>query len=465
MPVLLFFCGLVTVQETLYALLGLSGGALFVMRALADLGAISLLVFYVFRFSIHGRPMPLTGLRFEWFFLPFLLYSVMISLAVSGSNLALNLSEILVLNRFVFLAIALPFIVTSPERIDKVLRLIWILILFQVGLGVIQFVGGSGVVALFAPSDYSNILADVERSFTSNRELTRSFLIGSMGDFLSYSYIILFGILMILSRDDRRPRSFVLLLLFCFLLFQSGSRTVFLVGMLLTVHYLFSSRRLVTRVVLTLIALPAIPVGFVLLSATVSAVSSSSSFEYGNFISLLDARIIDNLMNQRLGIFLAYLPALLGYPVVVTGLSPDRFFVAEYATRSYPHLPYVLMYYIDSLLEDFYLAAILSYYGLIGAVLFYGMYLRLYLRARNARQSADPRLARLARLMAYALLAITLLSFANQSYENRGLAFFTWMSVGLFASALQIERRRRVTEGMSAPATRAQPTMAEPGTA
>ena len=89
-------------QEAAFGILGLSGVALFLMRALADM--LSILVFlYVFiRNIIERRPFPISGIGYERFFFLFLAYSVCISVLSLSSNLGTNFSEILVLNRFVF---------------------------------------------------------------------------------------------------------------------------------------------------------------------------------------------------------------------------------------------------------------------------------------------------------------------------------------------------------------------------
>lgn len=438
MNFLLFLCFVVTVQETLYSLAGLSGAALFFMRALVDVSSILLIVFFAARRTLLGSPVPLSGIGFERFFFIFFAYSLAISIAVTSSNLAVNISEILVLNRFIFLAMAVPFLVNTEEKIERVLRFVWILVLVQLCLGVVQLLGGQSVIRFFAPSDYTNAFSGVERSFTTNRELARDFLIGSLGDFVSFGYILLFGILIYISRQAHGLRAAIILSIFLAVIFMTGSRTIFVVAFLTTSLYWLRKKTIAVRALFVVFALPLFPALFIF----VAAAASSAEFEYSNFLSLFTPEIIDHLLNQRLGMLLFYVPSFLGDPAVLTGLSPDKVFIAGYVRENFDQLPYILLYYFDSLLEDVYPVAILSYYGIFGMFLFYMMQLRIFLQARRTLNSDSAILSRMSHLLVLAFPVINLLSLANQSFENRGAAFLLWLFVGLYASALNLHAAR-----------------------
>jgi hypothetical protein len=442
MYLIMFLCLLVFTQETLYSVIGLSGGILFVARATADLLSISLLLFFVIRRTAEGKTIPLSGIGYERIFLAFLLYSLTISFLVTRSNLFVNLSEVLVLNRFVFLAMAIPLFITSRAQIEKIMRFIWLMIVVQIIFGMLQAVGGPAIIERFAPSDYTNFLSGVERSFTSNRELSRRMLIGSMGDFISFGYVLLFGVVLWISSGKHGLWTPIILGLMLVLIFLSGSRAIFLVGFLTASFYLLRNSRVIVRTLFILALIPAIPYGYITLVSNATSVE----FDYSNFISIFSSQFVENLLNQRLGLVVFFLPELFLDPAILTGLSPDREYVTNYSFEHFDSVPYILNAVMVDVLEDFYLAALLAYYGIFGTILFYMIQYRIFAKAYSTRNSTEPLLRRMSYLVMYGVFVVNFLSFANQSFENRGLSFLIWSFIGLYAVALRLHARDQRTE-------------------
>lgn len=407
---------------------------MFLARSLVDLSSILLLGMAVAAAIIQSRPFMLSGLRYERPYMLFFCYAIAISIFSTQANLATSGSEIFVLNRFVFLAMALPYVVNSERKVHKLTRFLFALIILQAAIGMLQLIGGQTVIDLFRPNDYSNVLTGDSRSFTSNRGLSRNMLIGSMGDFISFGYMMLLGMIFAIARLKRGTGTFALLLLFLTLIFFSGSRTIFLAALVLLALYVFSRARLIWRVAMVLITLVVVPIGFAILTQLAAAVR----FEYTNFLSLFSTQMISALMNQRLGHLFLYLPTLLGDPMVLIGFSPDRSLIERYIFENYSQqLPYTYLATFYYTLEDFYPIALLSYYGLIGTALFYLAQYRIFAGAKSDRTSDSPVLAQAATIVFWAIIGINILSLGNQSFENRGLSFMFWTSVGLYASAIR----------------------------
>ncbi|MGV0817249.1 hypothetical protein [Martelella sp. AMO21009] len=434
MYIIYFFAFLVTTQETIFALLGLSGGTLFLARAAVDLSSVVLFVLAATAATLRSRTISLSGIRYERPFMLFFCYSIVISLISTQASLLTNGSEIFVLNRFVFLAMALPYVVNSDQKVQRLLRFLFVLIIFQATIGILQLLGGPSVIDLFKPNDYSNILTGDARSFTSNRSLSRRMLIGSMGDFISFGYMMLFGMIFAIARLKRGPGTVALLLMFLALVFFSGSRTIFLAALVLLTLYLFSRARVAWRVMMVLIILLIAPIVLNIFSQ----MAASTTFEYTSFLGIFNPKFIDALLNQRLGHVVLYLPKLLGDPMALIGFSPDRRLVEQYVLENYgQQLPYIYLATFYHTLEDFYPIALLSYYGLIGTALFYLAQYRIFAGAKAGRKSDNPLLAQPARIVFWGIIGINILSFGNQSFENRGLSFMFWLSVGLYASAIK----------------------------
>ena len=434
----LYFVILVAMfQEALFGSLGLSGVTLFLMRALVDMLSMLIFLYAFFRNIAEGRPFPISGIGYERFFVLFLIYSIFISAISINSNLGANFAEILVLNRFVFIAITIPFIATSTQKVERLLKFLWIMVVLQIALGVIQAIGGPSVVEFFKPNDYDNVLAGSERSFTSNRGIDRRMLIGTLGDFISYGYILFFGLLLLISKAVNIKYSKVLTIFILAMIFLAGSRIIFLASLLTCFVYMYTRMRRRNKIVVLFLLIFLMPPALI----SMLELAAGVEFEYNSFLSLFKPEFVQALMNQRLGHLVLYLPELLKDPIVIVGLSPDKLLVESYAVEKYGDvLPYVLLATFSGTLEDFYPAALISYYGLIGSFLFYSMYYRI-MRAAWADKRGSSLLATMSRSILLMGFAIHALSLGNQSFENRGLSLVFWVCIGLYSSLRMISMR------------------------
>lgn len=437
----IYFVILLTIfQEATFGFLGVSGVSLFFLRTVADLTPILLFFYAVTRNSLERRPFILSGSGYERLFFLFFIYSLIISLSTLSSNLAANIAEIIVINRFVFLAMTIPMIVNTEIKIVRLLRFLWLVILAQVFIGAMQQFGGPPVIDFFRPNDYSNFLTGSERSFTSNRGLSRQMIIGTVGDFLSFGYIMCAGIIFLLARQRLQFRTHLMLLILITMVFLSGSRTIFLSSMLVVLFTFFTKAKPGTRILLLVSGLISTPPAILFLINR----AAGTEFEYSAFLSIFRPEFLESLMNQRLGHAFLYLPQFVVQPDAIFGLSPDRVHATQFAnTNLGTDLPYIFMATFNETLEDFYPAALITYYGLVGTTLFYFMYFRILLSAWRRRHHQNDLTAYLARLVLFFVAIVHLLSLANQSFENRSMALFLWVTVGMYGSITLINRNPR----------------------
>lgn len=435
---LYFVILLTTFQEATFGFLGVSGTSLFLLRTIADSSSILLFFYAVTRNSLENRPFVLSGNGYERVFFLFLIYSLIISFSTLASNLAANISEIIVINRFVFLAMTIPMIVNTEIKIVRLLKFLSLVVLAQVVIGVLQQLGGPPVIEFFRPNDYSNFLTGSERSFTSNRGLSRQMIIGTLGDFLSFGYIMFAGIIFLLARLQWQLRTYLTLLILIIMVFLSGSRTIFLSSLLVTLFAFFIKAKPGTRILLLVTGLIGVPAAILFLINRAAGIE----FEYSTFLSIFRPEFFESLMNQRLGHAFLYLPLFLVQPEAIFGLSPDRALATEFAnTNLGRELPYIFMATFNETLEDFYPAALITYYGLVGTTLFYSMYFRIMLSAWRRRHHHNDLSAYLARLALFFVATAHLLSLANQSFENRSFALLLWITVGMHVSMIFIDQR------------------------
>jgi hypothetical protein len=328
-------------------------------------------------------------------------------------------------------------IVNTEIKVIRLLKFLSLIILTQVVIGVIQQFGGPPVIDFFRPNEYSNFMTGSERSFTSNRGLSRHMIIGTVGDFLSFGYIIFAGIIFLLARQPWQLHTYLLLIILLVMVFLSGSRTIFLSSLAVILFTLFIKAKPGTRILLLVVGLIGVPPSILFLINRAAGIE----FEYSAFLAIFRPEFVESLMNQRLGHVFLYLPQFVVQPEAIFGLSPDRALATVFANTSLgKDLPYVFMATFNETLEDFYPAALITYYGLVGSTLFYSMYFRILLSAWRRRNHNNDLTAYLARLVLFFVAIAHLLSLANQSFENRSFALILWVIVGMYVSMTLIDR-------------------------
>ncbi len=424
-------------QEAALGITGVSGPGLFFLRATVDILFVVVFIYAVTRSTVEKTTWRLSGTGYEKFFFIFLSYSIVISLISTQSSLGVNVAEILVLNRFVFLALIIPMIVNTEKRILRLQKFIWVMVLLQAFIGLAQLLGGEPVLQLFTPSDYSNVLSGSDRSFTSGRGYDRQMLIGTVGDFISFGYVLAFGLLMQMSQRRIAVREYLWILALLLMIFFAGSRTIFLCATATLAAYTFFSLSQKGRFIFSLVILAVMtPVLLALYELAIR-----SEYVGTSLLALFRPEFLEVVMNQRLGHALLYLPKFIFDTNVIFGLSPDKYFAAAYATAKFGNeLPYVFLATFAETLEDFYPVALITYYGLVGSGVFYFFHYKIFIAAWRDKSSQIDSLYLTSRQVLLALALAHFFSLGNQSLENRSWALLLWISVGLYVSSRRISR-------------------------
>ena len=231
----------------------------------------------------------------------------------------------------------------------------------------------------FKPVDYSSSITGIERSFTSNREAASRTLIGTTGDFVSFSYMMALGVMTTYFSKINKNLKFVLCLLFLLLLFMAGSRTVVLGTIIAMALFAWFESRIDKQVlVLLLLMLCLTPIAWLMEDYTQLRV-----YSYEGYLALFDKRTLESLLNQRLGVQLYVIPEFIRSGDFLLGLSPDRFFISDRVGIDYTGVPIVLQRVLPEVLEDVYPSALFIYYGLPGLTLTIVIVTKLYRMAKR----------------------------------------------------------------------------------
>lgn len=253
-------------------------------------------------------------------------------------------------------------------------------------------------------------------------------LIGSVGDFISFGYIVAILIFITLASSLNIDSRLVVAILLLAVLYFGGSRMIFLGTFVLTMGYFARAYSMQRRTILIL------ALSFFFLIAVEFFLQSGvgAEYDYDDFAALFSPLFIQSLLNQRLGIIVYLLPEVLASPRVIFGFSPDRFYFADYVWAEFLSVPTNLVLVLPGILEDVYIAALLVYYGVVGLAIIVLVYARVCrVCLFNLRRGAED----LAILGLLLLIAGVFFSFANQVYENRVFSFYFWLVMGLNAVA------------------------------
>lgn len=429
-------------QEFLLKWLPVPDSLFFLLRQAGEMSVLALLgLIAVIRLSKPSESIKTS--RAFLIILLFILWAVFISVMNTASNLAVNLAEIYSLVRFALLIPLVHMLNPTQKQISQAVRVISIVVGIQVAFGVVQFLGGIPVRDILAAKSYTNTFAGTEKLFTGTKFEDSNDLMGTLGDTISYAYIISVGIILAYHSRLAPKRRNVFLAILCMLLFLSGSRAAFMaVIMVITIDWTFNTslKKKIIRLYLGAGVFTLTLYGLISYAATLD-------FEYGNFFSIFSSDIIAVLLNQRLGVLIYFAPELIASGDFILGLSPDRFYIANYATMHYENIPTMILLVFENVFEDIYWVALLSYYGLIGLSLWISGIFFAY-REINFAQKEFPESAN--KTLWSTTTSIILLSFIfaffNQAFESRSFAFLFWLLISLSLAAARQERRNRAEQ-------------------
>lgn len=438
MNVIIFVAIYLPFQEFILKWIPVGDGVFFFLRQVPDLLLLGLFIALLSKRLVVVGKVPVIGRGVDFYLGGFLVWAIAISLATTGSNGAVNFSEVHTLLRYSVLLYCIQLVQPTSKEIRLLLHIILYSVLFQAVIGAVQFLGGAPARDFLAARDYASAISGVEKVFTGARDEGSNNLMGTMGDNINFAYLMAIGVFLGTALwCNRRFRHLMLVLLFVMLLF-SGSRAIFISTLVVFLLYVLWVRNREMRNVLLLSIFLFLGMSFLVLRE----IALTMEYDYSSFWALFRSEIVTNLMNQRLGMVVFFLPELVASGDFLLGLSPDRFFIAQVA-HQYGSVPPMLLTVFEYVFEDFYWLAMLSYYGTIGFgfwVLFLGSlgsFARPLLRAEDS-------VSRSVGFMALMLLLLTIpLNMANQAFESRYFSFYLWLFVGLsvFLRRKQLQRQ------------------------
>lgn len=440
MKIIYFLIIYYPVHELFLRYIGASGTSLFLLRQWPDfLTVLLLLTVFLYRATQTSLSLRHTSL-IPWVFF-FAIYSIGLTLVIQDNSNAIAFSNMFVLLRFTSIFWAIVLIEPSSREMARVVYLIAISVTVQAFLGWAQFFMGGAFLEAFKPADYASIVDGLERSFTTNRAIDRRILIGSMGDFISFSYFIAIGIFVTFMSPNRSWRTAVRLIMLYSVLFLAGSRTVFLCAVVAPLAFWAWKSSLERRLFYTVVSPPLIVIVFFFLQSFVG----SAEYDYDTFAAIFSPRILESLMNQRLGVVVFIVPEYIASNDFLLGLSPDFVYAVDHISSEYRSVPQILLATLTGTIEDLYLVCLFLYYGLIGFSLLVIIFATLWKTCRAVYYSDMRIIGGLGILL---LISSIFFNVGNQAFENRAFSFYFWLIMGLNGSLLYRRRRPTLAPGV-----------------
>ena len=382
---------------------------------------------------------------------------VLLSMLVNSSPLMGSLYNIRPLARYIVLFYLVANSHLSERRITTLLRIILGIGIFQLAIGLIQWVGGPAAFDFFLPRKSTLGIAGFTKEYRLleiGREIGSIY--GTLGDTVIYGVFMILVLVIYLSRIRRLEYLNLLgaMVLFFFIA-RSYSRAATFSALLAggAWYYFHYGWKKTLRLALA----TALIFGFLLV------IVNPFNLEYinprkarigliGNVTGVFSGSYVRIAQKQRLGALIGNVPTVLVNKPIL-GYGADQNSTIEGLNAS--QRSFLLKILSKSGFKDVYWVAILCFYGLLGLSFFALIFYRLFRAALNfyKRPVSTPLVSsRLTQQIAIIMLCLvvvtTFLLFFNRTVEYRGYGFYFWLCAGLmFASdrSLPTYRPLRIT--------------------
>ncbi len=391
------------------------------LRQFPDFALLFLAVLLLLHRVSTGKAIPLIGGVADWIFVLFFSWSLATIIFNPEADLFIEFANIKALLRYVLLIYIVLMINPSQLEIERLFKWLTYAIIAQIIVSVIQFVGGISVRDFFAARHVDEGVGGIRKMFTGDRFSERNDLVGTMGDTISFGYFMLLGLVLLLFGANGKKIKLLASTLLVVLIFYSGSKAIFIVSLAFCAGYFVRRYGWLKFTSYSILLLPAILLGLYL----------SLSSEYLSAASVAFERLMEGMMNSRLGIIVYLIPDVFFTANGLFGFGADRFSFTEYVISTMPATPSVLISVLPKVLEDVYWAALYIYYGLIGLSLWSCFLLTIYARVGKLMKYQNF-IDRRTSLIASSLLLVSIpLNFLNQAYEARSFSFYLWLFCAL----------------------------------
>ena len=376
---------------------------------------------------------------------------VFLSMVLNRSPLIGSLYNIRPLARYIVLFYLVVNSPISKHRIDTLLRIILCIGVAQIGVGVVQWLGGPTLYDLFLPRASTLEVAGFTKEYRL-LELGREIgsIYGTLGDTVIYGVFMIVVLAIFLSRIKRLEYMNLLgigiLLLF---IARSYSRAATFSAILACVIWYFFQYGWKKTLRLSLIVL--------LVFSVILVIVNPFDLEYvnprkakvgltGNITGVFSGSYVKVAQKQRLGALIGNVPTVIANKPLL-GYGADQNTTIERLNNS--KRSFLLKILSKKGFKDVYWVAILCFYGLLGLGLFMLIFYKLFTASLSLYKNTASKFTKEMAFVMLCLVVVTVfLLFFNRTLEFRGYGFYFWMCAALmFVSdaAIQTYKPLRIT--------------------
>ncbi len=368
---------------------------------------------------------------------------VFLSMVINRSPLMGSLYNIRPLARYIVLFYLIVNSPLSKQRIDTLIKIILCIGVVQIGIGMIQWVGGPTIYDLFLPRESTLEVAGFTKEYRLleiGREIGSIY--GTLGDTVIYGVFMIVILVVFLSRV-KRLEYLNLLAIGILLMFiaRSYSRAATFSALLACVVWFFFQYGWKKTLRLSLAVL--------LVFGILLAIVNPFELEYinprkarvglvGNVTGVFSGSYVKVAQKQRLGAILGNVPTVLANKPIL-GYGADQNTTIDRLNKSKRSFLFKVL--SKKGFKDVYWVAILCFYGVLGLGLFAFIFYRLFFASLRLYKRATNRITKEMALVMLCLVVVTVfLLFFNRTLEFRGYGFYFWMCAGiLFVSDTAIQ--------------------------
>ncbi len=368
---------------------------------------------------------------------------VFLSMVINRSPLMGSLYNIRPLARYIVLFYLIVNSPLSKQRIDTLIKIILCIGVVQIGIGMIQWVGGPTIYDLFLPRESTLEVAGFTKEYRLleiGREIGSIY--GTLGDTVIYGVFMIVILVVFLSRV-KRLEYLNLLAIGILLMFiaRSYSRAATFSALLACVVWFFFQYGWKKTLRLSLAVL--------LVFGILLAIVNPFELEYinprkarvglvGNVTGVFSGSYVKVAQKQRLGAILGNVPTVLANKPIL-GYGADQNTTIDRLNKSKRSFLFKVL--SKKGFKDVYWVAILCFYGVLGLGLFAFIFYRLFIASLRLYKRATNRITKEMALVMLCLVVVTVfLLFFNRTLEFRGYGFYFWMCAGiLFVSDTAIQ--------------------------
>lgn len=331
--------------------------------------------------------------------------------------------------RYILFAYVVVLMRPDEEDLRLFLKCISIGIAIQMALGIAQLLGGNIVRDLLAGRETTVEVLGQSKNFTGTMNADANPIIGTLGNMINYALFMLVGLSAWMATTARKGWSYFLGCgLFLLFIYLANARGPLIVAVLLILQHQLWSHGKKRALLFGMVTSGLIGLG--LLFGLQNGDAAASYASHFRIFSLFSEGIVQELLNQRLGVAVYIAPKFLFTSHLLLGIGPDINAVVAWI-EGLPGVPAVLVAVIPLMLGDAYWFALLFYYGVFGLVIFLAMLLCSYRAMRAIAVSMNGINGQVSRMACFLLLASIPLNCVNQAFAIRQFSFYLWLSIGL----------------------------------